>query len=112
MSRIQNLHGSFTSIVVDEAKEARVLQEIWFNQSSVIEVELSEDLRCVLANDYAFGYADPLREYSVNDVSRCLGIRPSPPSPRFIRYNKQVSQELCFFQVAIKTLQFMYTEVI
>jgi hypothetical protein len=60
----QNMHAEFTASVVDKATQAEVLEEIWYDQSSSIDVLLSDEERAVLANLYAFGYNEPVREYS------------------------------------------------
>ena len=68
LPKLQDIHAEFTASVVDQATQTRMLEEIWYDQSSAIDVLLSDSERIVLANLYAFGYDEPVREYSANEV--------------------------------------------
>ena len=68
LPRKQNMHAEFTASVVNAAIQTKLLEEIWYDQSSAIDVLLSDSERIVLANLYAFGYDEPVREYSANEV--------------------------------------------
>jgi hypothetical protein len=60
LHEIQDLHDEFTASVADDATQATVLRNIWFEQAASIDVELSDEQRFVLRNDYAFGYDEPV----------------------------------------------------
>jgi hypothetical protein len=66
LPKLQDLHGAFTASIADEVTQAKVLHDMWL--SVAIVAELSEEDRRVMAKDYAFDYAEPVREYSVNEV--------------------------------------------
>jgi hypothetical protein len=66
LPKIKDLHGAFTASVADEATQARVLEEVWFTAALV--AELSPDERSALAQDYAFAFDGPVREYSQTEV--------------------------------------------
>jgi len=66
LPKLQNLQGAFTAKVADETTQAKALEEMWY--TAAIVADLSENDRRVLAQDYAFGYDEPVREYSVNEV--------------------------------------------
>jgi hypothetical protein len=64
------MHSEFTASMVNEASQARVLEEIWFDEASAVYAELTEAQRQVLAEEFAFGYDEPVREYSSNEVPK------------------------------------------
>ena len=70
LSKLQNINGAFTASLADEATQAKVLEDIWF--TSALVADLSQDERRVLANDYAFSFDEPVREYSINEVPQFL----------------------------------------
>jgi len=72
LAQRQDLHGQFTAGVVDEAVQSRVLEDIWLDAAGALNVELSDEQRAVLAQDYAFDYSEPVREYSASEVPRRL----------------------------------------
>jgi hypothetical protein len=72
LRKIQDLHETFTASLADDATQASVLRDIWFQPSASIDAELSEEQRRVLANDYAFDYNQSVREYSTHEVPRHL----------------------------------------
>lgn len=70
LGKLQNIQGAFTASLADEATQAKVLKDIWL--TAPIIADLSDDDRRVLAKDYAFDYAEPVREYSQNEVPKSI----------------------------------------
>ncbi len=69
---LQDLHGAFTASMLDEASEARVLEEMWFAETFEVDAGFSAAERQVLANDFAFAYDAPVREYSANEAPQYM----------------------------------------
>jgi hypothetical protein len=71
---MQNMHEAFTASTVNEGTQTKILEEIWYDEASAIDVVLSEPERRVLADLYAFDYGEPVREYSANEVSKRMNL--------------------------------------
>jgi len=71
---LQDMLANFTAVVVDEATQAKILEEIWYDEAAAIDVLFSEAERQALASLYAFAYDEPVREYSVHEVPHHINL--------------------------------------
>ena len=74
LPKLQNIHGAFIAGLVGEAAQTKIFTEMWYDEAAAIDEQLSEPERRVLRNLYAFDHREPVREYSVNEVSEHINL--------------------------------------